>query len=110
MSILEIIALFSLILLMGYNIRLGLMVKKLRDKLSKGKEIELTESTNKEIIDAIKTRKKWTILSQCLFWISIVMMLYGSMGLLIYFLDLYTIAVIYINLVNRKVFTELIKL
>ncbi|WP_057829615.1 hypothetical protein [Liquorilactobacillus cacaonum] len=110
MTIIELIAFVSLIGLMAYNIKLGLVVRKLKDKLNNGRKIKLTEDANKNIVDAIKVRKRWTLLSQCLFWVSIVMMMQGNLGLVIYFLDLYTVTVIYINLVNRKVFSELIKL
>ncbi|KRL04946.1 hypothetical protein FD46_GL001170 [Liquorilactobacillus oeni DSM 19972] len=91
---------------MVYNFRLSTIVKKMRDKLGKKEVSNLKDTKNPQIQSVLAVRKKWTILSQFLFWISVSMAFYGSLSILIYFLNLYTVAMIYINHLNEKIIKE----
>ncbi|MFT8374147.1 MAG: hypothetical protein ABF620_09765 [Liquorilactobacillus satsumensis] len=102
----ELLALCSLVLLMVYNFRLSVAVKKMRDKLGQKKAEIRKKTDDPEIKSTIATRRKWTILSQLLFWIAVSMAFYGSLGILIYFLDLYTVAMIYINHLTEKLMKD----
>lgn len=45
-------------------------------------------------------KRKWAILSQVLFWSSLILVIFGSMGILGFFLDLYTVTCIVSNQID----------
>lgn len=89
-----------LVLLTIYNIRLNFKVFKLKStnmprdpRDLSGEELETIKSLTKE-------KRKWIILGQILFWSSLILVLIGSMGILGFFLDLYTVACIVSNQID----------
>ncbi|KRL03150.1 hypothetical protein [Liquorilactobacillus capillatus] len=103
MTWLEIIAVGSLVFLIVYNLKTSLAVKKLRSKVNLDKAEKVEVAGSQELMRVAAEKKRWTLLGQVLFWLSVAMAFFASLLEVVYFLDLYTITSIYVNYLDEKV-------
>lgn len=103
MTWLEIIAVGSLAVLIAYNLKTSLAVKKLRNKVNIAKAEKMAVTENEELVGVAADKKRWLLLGQVLFWLSVAMAFFASLIEVVYFLDLYTITSIYVNHLDEKV-------
>ncbi|KRM96672.1 hypothetical protein FC19_GL000970 [Liquorilactobacillus aquaticus DSM 21051] len=103
MTWLEIIAVGSLGVLIVYNLKTSLAVKKLRSKMNVAKAEKIAVTDDQELLGVAADKKRWLLLGQILFWISVAMAFFASLIEVVYFLDLYTITSIYVNYLDKKV-------
>lgn len=106
----ELVGMVILIVLISYNFKLSLSVKRLRNQIGKKKLNELYQTKSQQLIDVIREKRKWTILSQILIFASFIVALTGvKLVVLLYFLILYTFTTIYIKILTKRVFKNYVQ-
>lgn len=85
-----------------WNILVNVKLVKLRSSVT----LRSPQSLSKDELDQIKAltkeKRKWNSLSQILFWVSLIFVIVAPMGILVYFLDLYTLACIVSNKIELQ--------
>lgn len=86
-----------------WNIRINVKLVKLRSSVTLRDPQNLSANKVEQIKALNKERRKWNVLSQILFWVSLILVIVAqSMGILVYFLDLYTLACIVSNKIELQ--------
>lgn len=86
-----------------WNIRINVKLMKLRSSITLRDPQNLSANKMGQIKALNKERRKWNILSQILFWVSLILVVVSqTMGILVYFLDLYTLACIVSNKIELQ--------
>lgn len=96
----------ALFLLTIYNIRRNYRLVKLRTNAQIREPEKLSEPEQGQLQRFAQTKRKWSILGQVMFFISLFLFFKGTIVELAFFMDLYTVSMIMVN--NSEI--EIIKL
>lgn len=88
------IALFVLTI---YNVRRNYHLVKLRSKATIREPEKLSQDEQGKLKEFTSDKRKWSVLSQLFFLISVFIAFKGTLVQLVFFMDLYTVSVISIN-------------
>ncbi|MGX5377333.1 hypothetical protein ACWCL1_03670 [Ligilactobacillus sp. LYQ135] len=97
------------VILTVYNIRVNFKLAKLRMNNVARDPRSLSGDELKEIRSLNREKRRWMVLSQILFFSSLLLIFNGSMGILGFFLDLYSIAGIVSSKIDLNAIELLIK-
>ena len=86
-----------------WNIRINIKLMKMRMSVAPRDPRNLSATEMKTVKALNHEKRKWAILSQVLFWTSLILVIAAqSMGILVYFLDLYTLTCIVSNKIDLQ--------
>lgn len=93
----------ALAVLTVWNIRINMKLMKIRMSVAPRDPRNLSAAEMGKVKALNQEKRKWAILSQVLFWTSLVLVIVAqSMGILVYFLDLYTLTCIVSNKIDLQ--------
>ena len=86
-----------------WNSRINIKLMKIRMSVAPRDPRNLSATEMKTVKALNHEKRKWAILSQVLFWTSLILVIAAqSMGILVYFLDLYTLTCIVSNKIDLQ--------